>query len=118
MFKIQEIGWSPTPKKPITVYAVREDKDSGSYCDFETVEFLIYKDDNWVWVNGLCYEPYGLKRTGCCGCPFGKDYQNELDIVKQFELRMYNGICNIFKDSYEYTKRYREFVKERKLDIR
>ena len=27
MFKIQEIGRSPTPKKPITVYAVREDKD-------------------------------------------------------------------------------------------
>lgn len=26
MFKIQEIGRSPTPKKPITVYAVREDK--------------------------------------------------------------------------------------------
>lgn len=47
MFKIQEIGWSPTPKKPITVYAVRENKDSDSYCDFETVEFLIYKDDNW-----------------------------------------------------------------------
>lgn len=41
MFKIQEIGWVPTPKKPITVYAVREDKDS--CCDFETVEFLIYK---------------------------------------------------------------------------
>lgn len=60
MFKIQEIDRSPTLKKPITVYAVREDKDS----DFETVEFLIYKDDNWVWVNGLCYEPYGL--NGSC----------------------------------------------------
>lgn len=45
MFKIQEIGRSPTHKKPITVYAVREDKDS--CCDFETVEFLIYKDNNW-----------------------------------------------------------------------
>lgn len=45
-------------------------------------------------------------------------YQNELDIVKQFEPRMYNGICNIFKDSYEYTKQYRKFVKERKLDVR
>lgn len=63
MFKIQEIGRSPTPKKPITVYAVREEKDS--YCDFETVEFLIYKDDNWVLVSGLCYEPYGL--NGSCG---------------------------------------------------
>ena len=63
MFKIQEIGRSPTPKKPITVYAVREDKDSDNYCDFETVEFLIYKDDNLVWVNGLCYEPYGLNQA-------------------------------------------------------
>lgn len=62
MFKIQEIGSSPMPKIPITVYAVREEKDG--YCDFETVEFLIYKDDNWVWVSGLCYEPYGL--NGLC----------------------------------------------------
>ena len=42
MFKIQEIGRS---------------------CDFETVEFLIYKDDNWVWISGLCYEPYGLNES-------------------------------------------------------
>lgn len=62
MFKVQEIGSPPIPKKAITVYAVREEKDS--YCDFETVEFLIYKDDNWVWVSGLCYEPYGL--NGSC----------------------------------------------------
>ena len=82
------------------------DSDKSEYCAY----FKIRHSD--------CYERYGLKRTGCCGCPFGKDYQNELDIVKQFEPRMYNGICNIFKDSYEYTKKYREFVKERKLDIR
>ena len=62
MFKIQEIGRSPTPKKPITVYAVREAKDKE--CDFEIVEFLIYKDADWVWVSGLCYEPYGL--NGSC----------------------------------------------------
>lgn len=82
------------------------DSDKSEYCAY----FKISHSD--------CYSRYGLKRTGCCGCPFGKDYQNELNIVKQFEPRMYNGICNIFKDSYEYTKRYREFVKERKLDIR
>lgn len=48
MFKIQEIGNSTKPKKPITVYAVRENKDSLNYCNFETVEFLIYKDNKWV----------------------------------------------------------------------
>ena len=61
MFKIQEIGGSSTFKKPITVYAVREAKDKE--CDFEIVEFLIYKDNDWVLVSGLCYEPYGLNSS-------------------------------------------------------
>lgn len=64
MFKVQEIGTSSKPKRPIPVYAVRTDKDNNNECDFETVEFLVYKYDNWVWVSGLCYEPYGL--NGSC----------------------------------------------------
>ena len=59
--------------------------------------------------NSDCYSIYGLKRTGCCGCPFGKDYKNELSVLKQYEPKLYKATTNIFKESYEYTKLYKEF---------
>lgn len=60
-----------------------------------------------------CYTKYGLKRTGCAGCPFGRDY-NEIEAIKKYEPKLYNAINHIFKESYEYTKKYREFVEEQK----
>ena len=33
--------------------------------------------------NSKCYSVYGLKRTGCVGCPFSKNYKEELEIVKR-----------------------------------
>lgn len=61
-----------------------------------------------------CYCKWGLLRTGCVGCPFGRQLFNELDIVKQYEPNMYKAVNNVFKDSYEYTKQYRQFVREMK----
>lgn len=67
-------------------------------------------------LNSDCYVKYGLKRTGCVGCPFGSDFQNELEIVKEFEPKLYNAIVNIFGDSYEYTKQYKEYVAKMKAE--
>ena len=61
-----------------------------------------------------CYEVYGLKRTGCVGCPFGRKMEEELDTVAQYEPKLLKAVNNIFKDSYEYTRRYRQFVEEQK----
>ena len=60
----------------------------------------------------MCYTEYGLKRTGCCGCPFGRDFEFELEVLEQYEPNLYKAVCNVFKDSYEYTRKYREFCKE------
>ena len=59
-----------------------------------------------------CYTEYGLKRTGCAGCPFGRDFENELEIIQKYEPKLYKAVNFIFGDSYEYTRRYREFVKK------
>jgi 3'-phosphoadenosine 5'-phosphosulfate sulfotransferase (PAPS reductase)/FAD synthetase len=59
-----------------------------------------------------CYEKWGLLRTGCVGCPYGRELFYELDVVSTFEPNMYKAVNNIFKESYEYTKQYRQFVKE------
>jgi 3'-phosphoadenosine 5'-phosphosulfate sulfotransferase (PAPS reductase)/FAD synthetase len=61
-----------------------------------------------------CYEKWGFKRTGCVGCPFNRQLRQDLAITKQYEPNMYKAVNNIFKDSYEYTKQYRQFVADTK----
>ena len=59
--------------------------------------------------NSKCYSLYGLQRTGCCGCPFGRNFEYELQILEKFEPKLYKAVINIFKESYNYTKMYKEF---------
>ena len=58
-----------------------------------------------------CYSEYGLKRTGCAGCPFGRDFEQELEVIEKYEPKLYKAVNKIFGDSYEYTRKYKEFVK-------
>lgn len=59
-----------------------------------------------------CYTEYGLKRTGCAGCPFGRDFENELRIIEKHEPKLLTAVNKIFKDSYKYTREYRDFVQQ------
>lgn len=59
-----------------------------------------------------CYTEYGLRRTGCVGCPFSKHINEELAIIEEHEPNLYKAAVNIFGKSYEYTAKYRAFVKE------
>lgn len=80
--------------RPLFWYLASDKLDYKNYCN------ILYSD---------CYEKYGLSRTGCCGCPFGKDFEYELKVAKQFEPNLYKAINVFFKDSYEYTRRYKQF---------
>ena len=62
-----------------------------------------------------CYTEYGLRRTGCVGCPFSKHINEELAIIEEHEPNLYKAAVNIFGKSYEYTAKYRAFVKEMKV---
>ena len=59
-----------------------------------------------------CYSEYGLKRTGCAGCPFGRNFEEELEIMEVYEPKLFVAAMHIFKESYAFTRKYREFVKE------
>ena len=61
-----------------------------------------------------CYLKWGLPRTGCAGCPYAKDFENELEAVRQNEPKMYIALLNVFGKSYEYTRKYREYQKKMK----
>lgn len=75
-----------------------------------------FKDDDKLDYDRLfnvshskCYLSYGLKRTGCCGCPYSRDSSFELKVLEEHEPKLYKAVINVFKDSYEYTKKYYEF---------
>ena len=59
-----------------------------------------------------CYEVWGLDRTGCAACPFGKFFEFELGCIEKYEPKLYNAVWKIFGKSYEYTRKYREFQQE------
>lgn len=63
-----------------------------------------------------CYSKYGLSRTGCAGCPFGKDFEKELEIIEKYEPKLYKAVNKIFGDSYSYTRKYYEFRKRKEND--
>ena len=56
--------------------------------------------------NSDCYEVWGLRRTGCVGCPFGQKLWQELEIMKQYEPQCYKLCMNVFGESYDLRKKY------------
>ena len=82
--------------RPIFWY---EDKDKEYY------EKLFYIK------HSACYCEYGLERTGCAGCPYGKDFENELKVIEDYEPKLYKAVNNIFGEIYEYTRGYLAFRK-------
>lgn len=67
-------------------------------------------------VRSDCYEVWGLERTGCACCPFGKEFETELALVQQYEPKMFVAATAIFKDSYDYTRRFLEFRKTMEVE--
>lgn len=82
------------------------DQDKQEYKEFCGV---IYSD---------CYEVWGFERTGCCCCPFGSKFEDYLEVVKQYEPKLYAAACKIFGPSYEYTRKYRKFKESYKREKR
>ena len=63
-----------------------------------------------------CYEVWGMKRTGCACCPFGKDFETELELVQTYEPKLCAAAKAIFGKSYDYTRKFLEFRKTMKKE--
>lgn len=70
-----------------------------------------YYEQCFSVIHSDCYIKYGLRRTGCAGCPYGLNFEKELEIVQKYEPKLYKACMNIFGESYEYTRKYKEFQK-------
>lgn len=64
---------------------------------FKAVEGIQYSD---------CYEVWGMKRTGCVGCPFNLNIGNDLEKMKQYEPNLYKACMNVFGLAYELTDKF------------
>lgn len=61
-----------------------------------------------------CYLKYGMRRTGCVGCPFSQQLEDDLQNCATYEPKLYKACTTIFKDSYEYTRAFRRFRQKMK----
>lgn len=100
-----------------TSYKSCFDENGKGYDNYRPIFWYTSKDkeeyeDYYDVTHSKCYTEYGLKRTGCAGCPFGRDFEYELDVIKKHEPKLYKAVNNIFGDSYSYTRAYRNFQKK------
>lgn len=65
--------------------------------------------------HSACYRVWGFTRTGCAGCPYGRDRARELGVIERFEPNMARACRNVFRDSYEYTRQFHEFREDMRL---
>lgn len=68
---------------------------------------FFWNDDTKEWFKNYenikfsdCYEVYGMKRTGCVGCPFNSHLNEDLKSIKKYEPKLYNICINVFGISY------------------
>lgn len=64
-----------------------------------------------------CYTEYGLIRTGCFGCPFGKRFEEELIEIERYEPKLLKAANMIFGEAYDYTRKYLAFRDEMKQKL-
>lgn len=66
-------------------------------------------DKHYGITHSDCYEVWGMKRTGCAGCPFARNYEQELELAREYEPKFYKAMMNVFGESYEYRRQFEEF---------
>lgn len=62
------------------------------------------------------YEVYGMKRTGCCGCPISYRATEDLELIRPHEPNLVKAAWNVFGDSYRYRRKYNEYKIQRMID--
>lgn len=111
-----EGGMRSVPKKDSTAMCFAETADG----QFRLRPLYYVSDKDKAWYKDYygirysdAYEVYGLKRTGCCGCPISYRAAEDLEIIGKYEPNIKKAAWNIFGKSYEYRAKYNEYKARR-----
>lgn len=116
-----EGGMRSVPRSDNTALCFTETRD-GKY-RLRPIFYVSDKDKAWYKEHyrirySDAYEVYGLKRTGCCGCPISYRAVDDLEIIRQYEPNIAKAAWNIFGKSYLYRQKYNEYKERRKAEER
>lgn len=111
-----EGGMRSVPRTDNTALCFTEQSD-GKY-RFRPLYYVSDKDKEWYKKSfGVkfsdAYEVYGLKRTGCCGCPISYRAVDDLELIRKYEPNVVKAAWNIFGKSYEYRQKYNSYKAKR-----
>lgn len=81
---------------------------------FENTDKKVY-DDHYDIKHSDCYEVWGMKRTGCAGCPFNLKWKEELILAEKYEPKFHKAMMKVFAPSYAYRLKFEKFRKEMKV---
>lgn len=111
-----EGGMRSVPRKDCTAMCFTETADN----KFRLRPLYYVTDADKKWYKEYynirysdAYEVYGLKRTGCCGCPISSRAVNDLEKIRPYEPNVVKAAWNIFGKSYEYRAKYNEYKANR-----
>jgi len=65
-----------------------------------------------------CYSEYGMLRTGCPGCPFGQQFEEEIESISKYEPQLEKAVGSLFGESYEWIRKYKEYQRKTKTYTR
>lgn len=107
-----EGGMRSVPRQDNTALCFTE--TSGGQYRLRPLYYVSDKDKAWYKeAHGIrysdAYEVYGLKRTGCCGCPISYRAVEDLEIIGRYEPNVTKAAWHVFGKSYEYRKKYNEY---------
>jgi 3'-phosphoadenosine 5'-phosphosulfate sulfotransferase (PAPS reductase)/FAD synthetase len=114
-----EGGMRSVPRKDNTALCFTETAD-GKY-RLRPLYYVSDKDKAWYKEHyGIkysdAYEVYGMKRTGCCGCPISYRAVDDLELIRPHEPNLVKAAWNVFGASYEYRRAYNEYKEKRKAE--
>lgn len=111
-----EGGMRSVPRKDNTTMCFTETGDG----KFRLRPLFYVSDGDKEWYKqeyGLrysdAYEVYGMKRTGCCGCPISYRAVDDLELIGKYEPNVAKAAWNIFGKSYLYRQKYVAYKAER-----
>lgn len=73
-----------------------------------------FEDMMGIQHSALYYPPYSFARVGCLGCGYNLKLEEDLEKIRVNDPELYKAAITVFKNSIEYTKLYKEYVKEMK----